>query len=106
MKKRITIRIDSDIWEEAKDLYEELGLDLETAINVYLVKCIFVRGIPFSIEIPPSLMEESMRSSPYYAKVREDLKRTFLADSGLEGLEKDNSSQDAKKRGKAQGERG
>jgi len=45
----INIRVDNDIKKEAQDLFSSLGMDMTTAINIFLRQSIRVRSIPFSI---------------------------------------------------------
>ena len=46
------IKIDSNLKKEAVDLFNELGLDITMAINIFLHQCVLRGGIPFAIEIP------------------------------------------------------
>lgn len=46
------IRIDSNIKEQANCLFSELGLDMSSAVNMFLRQCILRGGLPFSVEIP------------------------------------------------------
>jgi DNA-damage-inducible protein J len=45
----INIRVDSEVKSQAQDVFASLGLDMTTAINVFLRQAILQRGIPFSI---------------------------------------------------------
>ena len=47
----ITFNVDEKVLEEATKLFEELGLDVETAVNMFLRKSIIFGGIPFKIEL-------------------------------------------------------
>ena len=46
----IQIRTDAEVKKQAKALFEELGLDLSTAINIFLKKCIKEEGIPYALK--------------------------------------------------------
>lgn len=46
------IRIDKNIKEQACSLFADLGLDLSSAVNVFLRQCILHEGLPFSVEKP------------------------------------------------------
>ena len=51
----ISIRMDSNLKPEAEDLYEELGMNLSTAFNIFVRQSLRERGIPCKIpEGPPS----------------------------------------------------
>ena len=45
------ISIDADVKKQAQELFAALGLDLSTAINIYLKKAISEQGIPFDVRI-------------------------------------------------------
>ena len=46
------IRIITEIKERAMELFETLGTDLSSAVNMFLAQCVLRGGIPFSVEIP------------------------------------------------------
>ena len=46
------IRIDADVKKQATVLFDELGLDMSSAVNLFLHQCILRGGIPFTIELP------------------------------------------------------
>ncbi len=46
------IRIDSDIKKQATDLFNNLGLDMSSAVNLFLHQCVLRGGLPFSVEMP------------------------------------------------------
>lgn len=45
----LQIRIDDDLKEQASSLFERLGLDLPTAVRIFLKKSISEDGIPFEV---------------------------------------------------------
>ena len=46
------IRIDKDLKQQVSSLFLELGLDMSSAVNVFLKQCLLHRGLPFSVVIP------------------------------------------------------
>lgn len=46
------IRIDSEVKQEANALFAELGMDMSSAVNIFLRQCILHGGLPFKVEIP------------------------------------------------------
>ncbi len=48
-KVSTNISIDADVKKQAVELFADLGLDLSTAINIYLKKAISEQGIPFDV---------------------------------------------------------
>ena len=47
-----TIRIDKDVKSEAGILLDSLGLDMSTAVNMFLRQLIIHNDIPFSVTVP------------------------------------------------------
>ncbi|MDO5562221.1 MAG: type II toxin-antitoxin system RelB/DinJ family antitoxin [Synergistaceae bacterium] len=45
-----SVRMDSNIKRQCEELYGELGMNLTTAINVFLRQSIRVGGIPFEVK--------------------------------------------------------
>ena len=46
------IRVDSEIKKEALTIFSALGLDMSSAVNLFLHQCVLHGGLPFSVEIP------------------------------------------------------
>lgn len=65
----IQIHIDPDVKKQANDLFNRLGLDMSSAVNIFLHQCILRGGLPFSVEMPQfnqktlDAMEEAKRIS-------------------------------------------
>ena len=63
------VRIDSEIKKQAVELFSALGLDMSTAINLFLYQCVLRGGLPFNIELPKynnetvEAMEEALKIS-------------------------------------------
>lgn len=43
------IRLDSELKKNSEELFESLGMDILTAIRMFLVQAVKCRGIPFQI---------------------------------------------------------
>ncbi|KAF0095336.1 MAG: hypothetical protein E1N59_831 [Puniceicoccaceae bacterium 5H] len=48
--KSLQVRVPDDLREQADAVLDEIGLDMSTAIRVYLKKIVQSRSIPFSLE--------------------------------------------------------
>ena len=48
---KFNIRLDSDLKKRTESMYAELGIDLNTAIIVFLQKSLEVRGFPFEVRL-------------------------------------------------------
>lgn len=46
------VRIDADVKKQASKIFAQLGIDMSTAMNIFLRQCIMKGGLPFSVEIP------------------------------------------------------
>lgn len=63
------IRIDADVKKQANDLFARLGLDMSSAVNLFLHQCVLRGGLPFNVEVPRysqqtlAAMEEARRIS-------------------------------------------
>ena len=80
-----SVRMDSDIKKQCEAMYGELGINLTTAINVFLRQSLRVGGFPFDVRMEQpnketmSAMLEAERiardpSAKRYADVEEALK--------------------------------
>jgi DNA-damage-inducible protein J len=47
----MNIRMDSEIKGQAQKIFAELGLDMTTAVNLFLRQSIRVQGIPFDLRL-------------------------------------------------------
>lgn len=47
----LQVRIEDDLKDQASAIYNELGIDLSTAVRMFLKKSILVGGIPFETKI-------------------------------------------------------
>ena len=50
----INIRVDRDIKNRAQDVFSALGLDMSSAINIFLRQAIRKNGIPFELVTEPT----------------------------------------------------
>ena len=61
MSEQTIIRFSSDknLRREVADIYESLGLDLSTALRMFLVQSKIERGLPFSVKLPEPSREHA-----------------------------------------------
>lgn len=48
----VQFRIDDDLKNQATELYDRLGIDLSTAMRMFLKRSVTVNGIPFAMVLP------------------------------------------------------
>ncbi len=46
-----SVRLDNDLKKQSEAMYGELGINLTTAINVFLRKSLVVGGFPFDVKL-------------------------------------------------------
>ena len=59
----INIRTDSDLKAKAQEVFIDLGLDMSTAINIFLKQVVYKSAIPFSIDKSISANGKRSRST-------------------------------------------
>lgn len=50
-----------DVNYQASELFAQLGMDMSSAMNIFLRQCVLRGGFPFSVELPqykPEIIEE------------------------------------------------
>lgn len=52
----IQFRADRDLKEEVTDIFASIGLDMSTALRMFLIKARHVRGLPFEAVLPATEM--------------------------------------------------
>ncbi len=64
-KVSTNISIDAEVKKQAQELFAALGLDLSTAINIYLKKAIAEQGIPFEVsrDMPNAVTAKAIADS-------------------------------------------
>ena len=78
----LNIRTDKDVKEKAEKIFNELGLNMTSAVNIFLRTAIRERGIPFELKLDVpnettiAVIEEGRKmssdpSSPRYSNIDE-----------------------------------
>ena len=53
-KTSMSIRLDSEVKEQAQQVINSLGMDMTTAINIFLRQAIQYQGLPFDVRLDES----------------------------------------------------
>ena len=80
----LQLRIDDGLKKEASEIYAKLGLDLPTAIRMFLTRSVQVRGIPFSMRL-----DEDYKAYDAIAAMKRmsrDAKEAGITDMSLEEI--------------------
>lgn len=93
----IQTRIDVELKNDATILFENLGLDMSTAIKIFLKKCIQERGIPFDVKLsqPVYKSPEGMRA---FMALRQEAEDNGLFDMTLDEINAEISASRAERR--------
>ncbi|MCC5838982.1 MAG: type II toxin-antitoxin system RelB/DinJ family antitoxin [Opitutales bacterium] len=80
--KTLQIRVPNELREDADQVLEEIGMDMSTAIRVYLKKIVQSRSIPFALEAaqpwvaePVSVDDETQRRMDQVAETWKTARR-------------------------------
>ncbi len=46
------VRIDKTLKKESVELFSQLGIDMSSAVNMFLKQCVMRGGIPFEVTVP------------------------------------------------------
>ncbi|MCQ2360505.1 MAG: type II toxin-antitoxin system RelB/DinJ family antitoxin [Paludibacteraceae bacterium] len=74
----LQLRIDNDLKQQATTLFEGLGMDLSTAIRIFLKKSVSENGLPFEVRKEPYISQKGLDA--LYALNRES------TNNGKEGM--------------------
>ena len=59
-KTSMSIRLDSEVKEQAQQVFNSLGMDMTTAINIFLRQAIQYQGLPFDVRFRSKSEYESV----------------------------------------------
>ena len=78
----LNIRTDKDIKEQAEKIFAELGLNMTTAINMFLRTAIRERGIPFELTlyVPNDTTEMAIAEGREMIKDSESVRYSTMED--------------------------
>ncbi|MBR7085868.1 MAG: type II toxin-antitoxin system RelB/DinJ family antitoxin [Oscillospiraceae bacterium] len=79
----VQFRIDDELKTQATEIYEELGLDLSTALRIFLKRSVAVRGIPFSMILNDEPKPDALSAM---AKLQNSAEKNGTADLSLDEI--------------------
>lgn len=87
----LTVRLDVDVKQECEAIYGALGMNLSTAINVFLRKSIREGGFPFDVRLDERPNRETMMALLEAERIAKDpdAKRYHSVREVFEDLERD-----------------
>lgn len=87
-KVSTNISLDAETKAKAQVMLADLGLDLSTAVNIFLRQMLYEGGIPFSItrEIPNQTMLAAMKEAQEMVRSPEQYRKYDNVDSMMEDI--------------------
>ena len=81
----IQFRIDNELKNEATMLYEKLGIDLSTAMRMFLKRSVAVNGIPFSMVLPKENYS-AVKALEFMEEINKSAEKTGVAEMSLDDI--------------------
>ena len=87
----LNVRINSKLKSDSDKLFKSLGLNMSTAINIFLTKCVKTSSIPFTIEDekPNKELIRALKEADYIEKHPDKFKGYSNVDELFEVLDSD-----------------
>ena len=85
----ITINIDAELNKKAQAIFAELGLDISTAVNIFLKQSVRHEGIPFEVKLKPKsryLLDPDASKVPVFGCMKDSIEIPADFDEPLEEL--------------------
>lgn len=67
MKTSVNIKMEESIRDQSKELFAKMGLDMTTAVNMFLITAIREKKIPFEVSAV-SETDEDMKYEKFFAQ--------------------------------------
>ncbi|HGD3440271.1 type II toxin-antitoxin system RelB/DinJ family antitoxin, partial [Streptococcus agalactiae] len=58
----VAVRVDVQLKDDATKLFQSLGLDMSTAVKMFLIQSVKTQSIPFEIKNNPSILVEELQN--------------------------------------------
>ena len=76
-KVNTNVSIDADVKQKAQKLFSDLGMDLSTAINIFLHQAVVENAIPFVITHESSKIRNMKANKKVPEKTEQSLKQSY-----------------------------
>ena len=80
------VRVDDDLRAKAAAVYDELGIDLPTAIRMFLKRSVAVNGVPFSMTLAKQEESRADRAIRAMQSLSEAAQQNGTADMSLDEI--------------------
>ena len=95
----VQFRIDDDLKNEATTLYDRLGIDLSTAMRMFLKRSVAVNGIPFSMVLPKENYSAT-KALELFAEINNSAAEAGVTDMSLDDINNEIASYRKERRAK------
>ncbi|HEO1056476.1 TPA: type II toxin-antitoxin system RelB/DinJ family antitoxin [Streptococcus agalactiae] len=58
----VAVRVDDQLKDDATELFQSLGLDMSTAVKMFLIQSVKTQSIPFEIKNQSSVFDEEFQN--------------------------------------------
>lgn len=58
----VAVRVDDQLKDDATELFQSLGLDMSTAVKMFLIQSVKTQSIPFEIKNQTSVSDEEFQN--------------------------------------------
>lgn len=82
----IQVRIDNDLKTKANQIFSDLGLDISSAIRMFLKRSVLENGIPFSMILPPDKNDLNLNAVQALDEISDSSKKVGVSDMSLEEI--------------------
>jgi DNA-damage-inducible protein J len=81
----LQVRVEDSLKEEANQIFEELGIDMSTAVRMFLKRSVMENGIPFKMTLPRNDYNAE-RGYRAMVEIEEASEKNGLSDMSLEEI--------------------
>ncbi|HEO4392376.1 TPA: type II toxin-antitoxin system RelB/DinJ family antitoxin [Streptococcus agalactiae] len=61
----VAVIVDVQLKDDATKLFQSLGLDMSTAVKMFLIQSVKTQSIPFEIKNNPSILVEELQNKEF-----------------------------------------
>ncbi|HGI3478260.1 TPA: type II toxin-antitoxin system RelB/DinJ family antitoxin [Streptococcus agalactiae] len=61
----VAVRVDVQLKDDETKLFQSLGLDMSTAVKMFLIQSVKTQSIPFEIKNNPSILVEELQNKEF-----------------------------------------
>lgn len=80
------MRIEEDLASQAAKIYEELGMDLETAVQIFLNRSVKEKGLPFGMSLTETKTAKIERGIQAIRSMQEKAEKLGLSNMTLDEI--------------------